>query len=406
MSTKKEVVDKIAYITMQFPVPSETFASNDIDALSKYGCVVDVYGLRAKHKDYKKLIAERKLKKLYIDNFNIKSIARFFFVVARYPHVFISLICWIFNTCRFEFKHLIKSFILLPSVLSIFFGLKKNNYDVVHLFWGHYPSMVGFLVKKYLPDMVLSTFLGAHDLIARYPGSLHVSKLADCCFTHSADNLNILKKYGFDSDRFVVVNRGTKIFIFTDNNKFKHLNNVRVLTASRLIKEKGVDDVLQVFSSLLEFYPEANLNIAGEGPCKEELQNQAIHLGVMDKVNFLGHVSQSELIVEMHQSHIFILMSKYEGERLPNVVKEAMLQKCFTITTDTVGIRELIPSDKYGLVVDQCDVSRVITEALNVLGQPCVMQNIAQQGAAYIKENFDVDKMMSKYLDEWNAVKK
>lgn len=50
MSTEKEVVDKIAYITMQFPVPSETFASNDIDALSKCGFIVDIYDLKANHK--------------------------------------------------------------------------------------------------------------------------------------------------------------------------------------------------------------------------------------------------------------------------------------------------------------------------------------------------------------------
>ena len=39
---------KISYITMQFPVPSETFASNDVKTLKSLGIDIDVYTLKNK----------------------------------------------------------------------------------------------------------------------------------------------------------------------------------------------------------------------------------------------------------------------------------------------------------------------------------------------------------------------
>ena len=54
---------------------------------------------------------------------------------------------------------------LIPMSFYMFEKLKKEKPDIVHLFWGHYPSLVGYLVKKNMPDTKLSQFLGAYDLV-------------------------------------------------------------------------------------------------------------------------------------------------------------------------------------------------------------------------------------------------
>ena len=40
---------KVAYVTMQFPVPSETFACNDIKMLLEKGVDISVFTLKNKH---------------------------------------------------------------------------------------------------------------------------------------------------------------------------------------------------------------------------------------------------------------------------------------------------------------------------------------------------------------------
>ena len=55
----------------------------------------------------------------------------------------------------------------------------------------------------------------------------------------------------------------------------------------------------------------------------------------------------------MAESDIFLFLSSKAGERLPNVVKEAMLSGCICIVSNTPGIDELIEDGKTGFIIDK-----------------------------------------------------
>ncbi len=152
---------KVSYITMQFPAPSETFASNDIKAL---GVNISVYSLKNKDKNHNNLIKSRGLEKIKIISGDLsKNIFGIFFVFKNI-FLFFSLFSWLFKNDLNKPKHLLKMIAFIPMSFYIFEKLKKEKPNVVHLFWGHYPSLVGYLVKKNMPDTKLSQFLGAYDL--------------------------------------------------------------------------------------------------------------------------------------------------------------------------------------------------------------------------------------------------
>lgn len=399
---------KVSYITMQFPVPSETFASLDVESLRKQGQDVSVYGMRPKHVQFESLMAERGHAGLPVAHFSFASLLGFLAFLLRHPLMAFSLLRWIFSCCAKQPKHLFKSLVLFPSAISIFDSVFKKRPDVVHLFWGHYPSMVGYLVKKYMPNTVVSMFLGAHDLVSAYPGSVKLSKDADVIFTHSKSNLATMAGMCIDVSRVNVVVRGTKLdFPYEwSHGKFEALDSPVFLTAARLIEEKGVDDVLRVFSKVLERYPEAKLNIAGDGPYKAELIKLAEDLGCSKNVLFLGHIKQTKLIRRMSDSHFFILMSRYPSERLPNVVKEAMYQQCVVLTTRTEGIDELVNSGVSGFIVDKGDYSTATELIIRCLSYPNEAQAIAVEAKKIIEQHFDVDKSMQEYIELWEATLK
>src|SRR5690606_566776 len=159
--------------------------------------------------------------------------------------------------------------------------LKKYKPDVVHLFWGHYPAMVGVLVHKFFSESLVSMFLGAHDLEENYAGSVDLANRVKLVFTHANSNLKALVQMGIDTDSVHVVHRGTKISVVnTGLERFnKMLDKPSFVTAARLIDEKGVDDVLRIFSSILDIYPMATLSIAGDGPQRKSLEALAADLG-------------------------------------------------------------------------------------------------------------------------------
>lgn len=389
---------------MQFPVPSETFLSLDVEALRKQECELTIYGLRPNHNQHHKLMQERGHEGVVVENFSFKTLVLSFWFCLRHPLMYLSLLFWVISVLFKTPKHLLKSFVLLPSVLGHFYKVYQSKPDVVHLFWGHYPSMLGYLVKRFMPDTVVSHFLGAHDLVTNYPGSAALAKNADLLFTHSRSNLPMFEKMGIDSGRVNVILRGTKLdFPYEGSlDKFNSLDAPIFLTASRLIEEKGVDDVIKIFNHLIEFYPNATLNIAGDGPYKSELIKLADSLGCSKNVVFLGHLKQASLIKLMSNSHFFMLMSRYPSERLPNVVKEAMYQMCIVLTTQTEGIDELIESNISGYIVDKGDYLTGIDLIMNCLNNTKLSQTVTAEAKSVIQERFDVKKSMQNYIDLWS----
>ena len=398
---------KISYITMQFPVPSETFASLDVESLRQQRQDVAVYGMRPKHAQFKKLKVERGHDGLPVTHFSFESILVFFAFLLRHPLMTFSLLGWVFFCCAKTPKHLLKSLILFPSALSIFSSVLKRKPDVVHLFWGHYPSMVGYMVKRYMPNTVVSMFLGAHDLVSAYPGSVKLAEDADVIFTHSKSNLPMIADLGIDAGKVNVVVRGTKLDFDVEGvaNKFGELNELVFLTAGRLIEEKGVDDVLRIFQGVLNNNPRATLYIAGDGSFRLSLEKMVTDLGLQNCVAFLGHICQVELIEFMSKSHFFLLMSRYPSERLPNVVKEAMYQECVVITTNTNGIDELIAHGVEGFVVGKGDWEIGLASINLCLQDGARASSIATCAKQKIIEKFDVKVSMNTYINLWQDAK-
>lgn len=388
---------------MQFPVPSETFASLDIETLRQQGQEISVFCMRPKHPLFNKLLIERGHSGLSVLHFSMCSVFSSAVFFLRHPLMVLSLIRWFSSSCKSNPRHLAKSFLMLPSALSIFSRLYKEKPDVVHLFWGHYPSMVGFLVKKYMPKTVLSMFLGAHDLVTAYPGSARLSKIADLLFTHSKSNLPMIAEMGMDATKFNVVVRGTKLsggqgLCF---DKFEGLNNIKILTACRLVNGKGVDDILNIFKDVLGNFPDATLIVAGDGPARQDLIKLSKRLNVERGVRFLGHVPQETLLEYMRESQFFILMSKCSGERLPNVVKEAMHQCCIAISTNTPGIDELIDDGVNGYVVGFGSIQSAAAAVNNSINNAELALSMAKKARKKIKYDFNVEVSMSRYLQLW-----
>ncbi|WP_185265707.1 glycosyltransferase family 4 protein, partial [Halopseudomonas xiamenensis] len=340
----------ISYVLMQFPVPSETFAGVDIKALRRAGHVVNVYGMRPSHRMHRKLIEQRGLDGLYVENFSIRSFFQFLGFLFLHPIISLYLLNRVMRMR--SRKHIAKSLVLYPSAISIFSSIYKDKPDVVHLFWGHYPSMVGTLVKKYMPDTTLTQFLGAHDLLEAYPLAESLAQSLPVIFTHAESNVSSLQRIGVDNNKIRVVHRGVDTVARTEDISriYEGIEKPILVTASRLINEKGVDNVLGAFKLVSRVYPGAKLYIAGDGPSRAALESEARKLEIENDVDFLGHIDQRELIKLMKMSHFFVLMSRYRAERLPNVIKEAMLQGCVVVSTVTDGVTELVKHSDNGFL--------------------------------------------------------
>jgi len=383
---------------MQFPAPSETFACEDVKALLRQNSDVSVYALRGKHRLYDKLISQRGISTIKISHYSYSNFLLGILLILCNSSVFIKYIVWLIRCESSRPSNLIKAFFLSPRVFVIWKELEKKKPDVVHLFWGHMPSLVGWFALNQLHyKPIVSIFLGAYDLNRKMGISKYVAKNASVVFTHTKCNLAEVNRIAEPNKNIKVIYRGIN-FDLIDFYKQKRPDSF--LSAGRLIKEKGFDDLIVFFSKFCSRNRNARLSIAGDGPDRSRLEMLAKDLGVDSRVFFLGHIPHNDLLNLMSESQFFILFSRYESDRLPNVIKEAMACGCLCVATDILGNDELIIDNFTGILCPKADMDFAANKLGILIHSPEAMNKILLNARGHIARYFDVNKNMALYLEE------
>lgn len=396
---------RVAYIMMRFPLPSETFAVRDVKALRALGVEVDVYTLRAPHPAASRLTGERDIASVPVAHGTPMQAVRGMGGGLQHPRVATDLLRWIAHGNWHRLAHLFNGYWFSPVALSIWDTLRRDPPDVVHLFWGHYPALVGYLVEHHLPDVPLSMFLGAYDLGQRFGGTAPVLAQADAVWTHATTNVAPIAALGGRAPEEVqVVPRGLALDMIDEARARHGRDSLRLVATGRLIPEKGMDDVLQCIATVRETHPGVQLTVLGDGPARDALEQQANAQGLGTAVTFQGHVSEARVAAALAQSTAFLLLSRKPTERLPNAVKEAMAAGCVAITTQTPGIEELVTDGETGYVVPQGAPDVAAARVAQVLERPAAHRPMRTAARQAIEERFEVTACMRQYKAGWEAL--
>lgn len=382
---------------MQFPSPSETFASHDVVALKKIGMDISVFSMRSQHVLHDKMLKERALEDIPLCASNSKKVLAGVIEIFKSSCLFLSTLKWILLNDIKKPQHCIRLIALMPISFYILKQLKKLQPDVVHLFWGHYPSVVGFLLKKRLPHVKLSMFLGAYDLEYALGVSRSLAQKADWIFTHAYANEKSLRHLGIEEDKIHVVHRGTcakeHLKILEGIKKENHL----WIVAGRLIPLKRFEMAIDIFGDFSKNIDNSKMLVCGDGELKEVLKTQVTMMRLENRVEFKGHISQHLLLQYMAKSDVLLLLSS--RERLPNVVKEAMLVGCICIVSDTPGIHELIEDGKTGFIIKNGQYDSIPQLVMSLTQTK--KEQMREEAKKFILENFDVEDLMKKYVQIW-----
>lgn len=146
---------------------------------------------------------------------------------------------------------------------------------------------------------------------------------------------------------------------------FNMLAGQNIIAIGRLSHEKGFDILISAFQKVYQEKKDINLIILGEGPERAALEKQANDLGISERVQMPGFVSNPYAILE--KSDVFVLSSRYEG--LSTVLIEALSLNKAIVSTKCSGAAEILCDGQYGRLVEINDVESLtngIKEALAV----------------------------------------
>ncbi|CAK3176089.1 putative Glycosyl transferase family 1 domain-containing protein [Vibrio crassostreae] len=383
-------LNNIAFVFPKFPVKSETFACLDVKSLLNNGVNIDVYTLRSSGDDKESILKERKLEGLFVCEGGFKNsfLAIFKCINAFFYLLYVSVIY------EKNFKNTLRVIYHIPASIYIWSEIKSNNYQCVHLFWGHTPSLVGVLISRYSPQINYTMFLGAYDLYLKMGISKLACNNAKIIFTHAKCNINtITENNGVEHEKVKVIYRGIDI-CKVEGYQSDKIPSSWVLS-SRLIPSKRVDLAINHFKSVVSSDNSSTLHIFGDGSERTKLERLVSDLNLTEHVKFHGHVSQERMFETMAKCEFALLLSQKTGECLPNAIKEAMSLRCKVLVSNTPGIKELIPNSSLGVVVEG-DFDKI---------SPCMLSKVSPKLAKqHIHNHFDSDNSAKSYIECWKQL--
>lgn len=164
-----------------------------------------------------------------------------------------------------------------------------------------------------------------------------------------------------------------------------HISNFR--------KVKRIQDVISVFYGIQREMP-AKLMLVGDGPEKERAEQQALDLGIYDKIIFFGNSNEIDPILSY--SDLFLLPSETESFGLAAL--EAMSSSVPVISSNTGGLPEVNVEGVSGYLSNVGDIDDMVDNALKILRDKETLAKF-KKGAKEVSKNFSIEKIVPLYED-------
>jgi glycosyltransferase involved in cell wall biosynthesis len=163
----------------------------------------------------------------------------------------------------------------------------------------------------------------------------------------------------------------------------------RILCVGRLVAEKGQSLLVRAMALLAERGSDAELELVGGGPNRDQLRALAAELGIGDRVLFAGPVGQDEIIAHYESASVFCLPSFCEG--IPVVLMEAMACRRPVVATAVGGVRELVRDNVTGMLVSPGREDELAAALETLLGDAPLRQRLGEAGQRHVTQMYDVD---------------
>jgi glycosyltransferase involved in cell wall biosynthesis len=160
-----------------------------------------------------------------------------------------------------------------------------------------------------------------------------------------------------------------------------------LFTPRRLVNRMGLDKLLLALAQIKPKVPDFWLAIAGKGPLKASLSQQATNLGLQEHVRFLGFLPDDRLPVAYQAADLSIMPSQsLEGFGL--TLLESLACGTPVLCTPIGGMPEILTQFSPNLIASSCDATAIAKSLEEVLsGQMPLPSRIECQ--QYAAQNFD-----------------
>jgi glycosyltransferase involved in cell wall biosynthesis len=301
-------------------------------------------------------------------------------------------------------------------------NLRSEQYDIIHIqtpFVAHY---LGTKLSRLLNVPCVETY---HTFFEEYlyhyipvvPKKLmkliakrfsrHQGNSLDGMIVPSHPMLRVLKDYGVTT-RSEVIPTGIEpaSFVLGDREGFRKNYNIPqerpvLLFVGRVAHEKNIGFLLKVLDCVRKQIPEVLFVIAGEGPARESLVQEAKVLGLNENIAFIGYLDRHTELNNCYRSaDIFIFSSRTETQGL--VLLEAMAQGVPVVSTAELGTKDVL-HDGLGVWIAKEDLTDFTEKIVKMLKDDEARKSLGVSGRDYA-HGWSASKQAERMLTFYQSV--
>ena len=237
--------------------------------------------------------------------------------------------------------------IKLSKFKLLTYGVNYLDFDIIHT---HEALVNYFLLFRKPKKIVIQHYHAASNRLMEINAKImmklfkkRISKII--CVSHKA--LNHFREMIGESDAIVIYNGvDTKFYHPNLPTPYKK-GSPQLLFVSVLRKYKKTGILIDVMPKLLKIYPNAHLQIVGNGVDYKNLKNKIKEMHLENNVEMLGKISNEEL--KLHYSSCDLYISASTHEHCPVPPFEAMGCGKPLVLSDLEGHNEILNLSKAGL---------------------------------------------------------
>jgi glycosyltransferase involved in cell wall biosynthesis len=295
-----------------------------------------------------------------------------------------------------------------------------SRYDAVHLFTIK-PLLVGGLAAKHAkardPDRaprLVGTVAGLGRALESAAGwraaatlqglAAGLAKTADAVtFENEGDRKFYVERAKINADRaHVLPGAGVDLQDFKPNPARRDPNVVTILHAGRLLRSKGVMDLVHAATILKsQFGKSVRVVIAGPHTDGDPDGLDRAERGILERsadVEFLGARPAREMPDLMASADIFVLPTRYP-EGLPRVLLEAGATGAALVAGDVDGTRAFIAHGDNGILLRQTDGASIAAELGKLAADPARRRRLGQAARESLERGgYDVRAVTARLL--------
>lgn len=206
---------------------------------------------------------------------------------------------------------------------------------------------------------------------------------------------------GSNPQRIDVIYPGLELSQFGDPNSFRaHIRPVRaphIGFLGDLIPQKGGDLLVEAIPMISSKFPGALFTFGGTGFEAQRLQRRTAEMGIPERVNFPGQISDAVAFLAALDVLVFCSRPGHDG--MPAVVLEAMACGTPVVATAVAGVPEVIHEGVSGWLVPPNSPQAIADAVIEVLEDRPEVERRAQTARCRIFADFSIEREVAQLED-------